>query len=104
MKKGKGYPEHVKNTNKSFGDPIADQDPSYLPSLRVVGNGINPVHILRHFITSNRDGIGQSSADTGCVTTVLNLVEGDDVRMHTNGVNELDNVINQVIMRKIAAQ
>tara|TARA_R100001594_G_C4039621_1_gene262941 strand:+ start:1118 stop:1288 length:171 start_codon:yes stop_codon:yes gene_type:complete len=25
MKKGKGYPEHVKNTNKSFGDPIKDE-------------------------------------------------------------------------------
>ena len=23
MKKGKGYPEHVKNTDKSFGDPFA---------------------------------------------------------------------------------
>jgi hypothetical protein len=23
MKKGKGYPEHVKNTDKSFGDPYA---------------------------------------------------------------------------------
>ena len=22
MKKGKGYPEHVKNTGKDFGDPI----------------------------------------------------------------------------------
>ena len=24
MKKGKGYPEHVKDTGKSFGDPYAE--------------------------------------------------------------------------------